>query len=150
MSRSQRSCNASASCRLEWRPSRWLTGAILLLGVLAVFSVLASEMPRAWAWPLATLALVYTGWSARRSACQPVQVWYWPGGERPPTVDGEIARDVVVTWRGSLAFVRWRDAQGRIRRRGWWPDTLPMERRRELRLAATTAPVSPRAASVAP
>lgn len=150
MSRSQRSCNASVSCRLEWRPSRWVTGTLLMLGVLAAWSVLASEMPRAWAWPLAFAALAYAGWLARREAHKPIQAWFWPGTDLPATVDGTVAREVVVAWRGPLAFVHWRDADGRVRRQSWWPDTLPPARRRELRLAATPAQASPAAASMAP
>ena len=45
----------SAPCRLElqWRPSRWLLAALLILSLLAPLSVLGSELPRALAWPLA-------------------------------------------------------------------------------------------------
>ncbi|WP_144898196.1 hypothetical protein [Luteimonas cucumeris] len=150
MSRSPRSSNASVSCRLEWRPSRWLVGAILLLGVLAMLSVLVSEMPRAWAWPLALLALGHATRSARNEARKPTQAWCWPGNDRPPTVDGDIANDLVITWRGPWAFVRWRDTRGRIRRQSWWPDTLPPARRRELRLAAAAAQTSPYGPSMAP
>jgi toxin CptA len=40
-----------------------------------------------------------------------------------------------VEWRGSLAFLRWRGPDGRIRRLVFWPDILPSTSRRELRLA---------------
>jgi toxin CptA len=150
MPRSPRSSNASVSCRLEWRPSRWLIAAILALSALAAFSVVASEMPRTLAWPLAAAVLAHAVWLARREARKPVQAWFWPGTDQPVTVDGAVARDAVVAWRGPLAFVHWRDADGRRLHLCWWPDTLPAARRRELRLAASSAPASRSAASMAP
>ncbi|HJR73318.1 MAG TPA: hypothetical protein VJ806_06735 [Luteimonas sp.] len=150
MPKSPRWSNGSVSCRLEWRPSRWAIGAIVLLGAFAAFAVLASEMPRPWAWPLAAATAIYAAWRARREARQPVRTWVWPGNERPATVDGVPAWDALVVWRGPLAFVRWRDADGRRRYAVWWPDTLPAARRRELRLAAAAARASPSAASMAP
>jgi toxin CptA len=40
-----------------------------------------------------------------------------------------------VRWRGPLAFLRWRDPDGRARRLVFWPDTLPAAARGELKLA---------------
>src|SRR5687767_14136381 len=79
MRKSLRWSNASVGCHLEWRPSRWLIAAILLLASLAAFSAIASEMPRTWAWPLAIAALAYGAWLAGREARKPVRVWFWPG-----------------------------------------------------------------------
>jgi toxin CptA len=56
-------------------------------------------------------------------------------GEGQATVDGQIVDGLRVDWRGPLAFVAWRDAEGRVVRRSLWPDTLSAARRRELRLA---------------
>ncbi|TKR33420.1 hypothetical protein FCE95_03710 [Luteimonas gilva] len=150
MPKSPRWSNGSVSCRLDWRPSRWAIGAILLLGVFAAFAVMASEMPRAWAWPLAAGAAIYAVRRARAEARKPLQAWFWPGNDRQATVDGSPAWEATVAWRGPLAFVRWRDADGRRRYAIWWPDTLPPARRRELRLAAASARTSPSAASMAP
>jgi len=127
-----------------------MIAAILTLAALAAFSALASEMPRAWAQPLAAAALVYGGWRARHEARKPAQVLFWPGTDWPVMVDGDAMRDVVVHWRGPLVFIRWRDADGRRRRLGWGPDTLPPARRRELRLAAPQVQASRSAASMAP
>jgi len=121
-----------------------------LLGVLAAFAAVASEMPRAWAWPLAATAAIYAVLLARAQARKPTQAWFWPGNDRQATVDGSPAWEATVAWRGPLAFVRWRDAAGRRRYAIWWPDTLPPARRRELRLAATSARASPSGASMAP
>lgn len=136
MPRSNRWSNASAPCRIEWRPSRWLAGAILVLAALAAFSVTTSEMPRPLAWPLAALALAWGGWHARRELRQPRREWVFPGNDAPVLLDGEPVQAVQVQWRGPLAFVHWRGRDGRIGRLSWWPDTLPAAQRRELRLAA--------------
>ena len=150
MPHSGRWSNASAPCRLEWRPSRWLAGAVLVLAALAAISVLASEMPRIAAWPLALLAL---GWGVRQAWLglrQPRREWVFPGGDGQILLDGEPAETVQVQWRGPLAFVRWRDSDGRIERLAWWPDTLPAARRRELRLAAGQGEAAPRRPMMAP
>lgn len=112
-------CNASASCPLEWRPSAWLVGALALLAVLAPLSVLASELPRPWAWLLAADAGGYGLWLAWREARRPRQQLQWP------------MADARVAWRGPLLFVR---APGAAL--SWWPDTLDAGQRRDLRLAS--------------
>lgn len=44
---------------------------LALLGVLAVGSLLASDLPRAWAWACAPLVLAYAGWMARQEWRRP-------------------------------------------------------------------------------
>jgi toxin CptA len=129
-----RSSNASAPCRFELRPSRWLIGAMSTMAVLAPFAVLASEMPRWVAWPLAACAAACGAYLVRREAERPVRMIV-VDGEGQATVDGQIVDGLRVDWRGPLAFVAWRDAEGRVVRRSLWPDTLSAARRRELRLA---------------
>ena len=109
--------NTSAPFRLEWRPSRWVTGALLALAVLAPLAVLASEMPPAAAWPLAAIACVWGLVRARREWRRPPCVLDWPPSE------GTTGQ-----WRGPLLFVR-----GPGIRLSWWPDTLDAATRRELR-----------------
>ena len=135
MPRSGHWSNASVPCRIEWRPSRWLAGAILVLAVLAALSALACEMPRPWAWPLAVAAIAWGGWRARAELRQPRRAWVFPGNEAPVLLDGEPVQAVRLQWRGPLAFASWRGRDGRVGRLTWWPDTLPAARRRELRLA---------------
>ena len=130
-----RSSNASVPCRFELRPSRWLIAAMLAMAVLAPFAVLASEMPRWGAWPLAACALGYGLFLARREASRPVQAVVIDG-EGAAAVDGQAIEGLRIDWRGPLAFASWRDAAGRTHRRSLWPDTLPPDLRRELRLAA--------------
>ncbi len=158
MPNSTRSSAASAhsrpgsvpEARIEWRPSRWLLTAILALGVLAACSLLASEMPRAAAWPAALAALGYGVWLFRREARQPARSFVFRGDAAPVRVDGEPATDFELQWRGPLAFASWRGPRGRRCRCAWWPDTLPPARRRELRLAAPAGRAARRGTSMAP
>jgi toxin CptA len=93
-------------------------------------------MPKTFAWPLAGLALGYGGWLACREARISGCWFVWPGGDQGPiTLDGRDVKEMSLHWRGPLAFVRFRDAHGRIRHLSWWPDTLETRMRRELRLA---------------
>lgn len=140
---------ASPRCRLEWRPSCWLLSALVLLAILAAASILASEMPALFAWPLAGLALAHGAVLFRRERGRPVRSFVLGGGS-PVLVDGRVVMDFDLQWRGPLAFAAWRDAGGRRQRVAWWPDTLPAAQRRELRLAAPPPPAARRRASMAP
>lgn len=144
-----RSSNACAPCRLDWHPSRWLIGALLALGVLAASSILASEMPRGVAMPLAVVALWRGFWLARREAKRPACALVWAANQ-PPRLDGVLLQEAHLTWRGVLAFLQWRDANGRIQRLAWWPDTLRADVRRELKLANAGAGNARSHASMAP
>ena len=137
MRNSPRWWNGSVNCRLEWRPSRLLQALLILLGVLAAVAVLACEMPRLFARPVAAVALAQGAWLARREGRRAHLAFWFPGNDRPPTVDGLPMFDARLHWRGPLAFLRWRAcAGGRWQHAAWWPDTLPATQRRELRLAA--------------
>jgi toxin CptA len=120
------------------------------LTALAPFAVLVSEMPRGAGWPLALAASVHGAWLFRREYLKPPRMFVFPGDDGPVLLDGEAVDEVAVQWRGPLAFVRWRGADGRAHRLGWWPDTLPPARRRELRLAAPAPMAAQDAASMAP
>ena len=150
MPSSPRSSAGCSTCSIEWRPSRLLGAMLVVLALVAVFAILASEMPRVAAWPLAALALghgLHRAWQEQR---RPRSHFVFAGQEAPVQVDGRTVRDASVTWRGPLAFVRWRADDGRRRHLAWWPDTLPAAARRELRLAAPLRRAARRAASVAP
>lgn len=129
-----RSSNVSAPCRFELRPSRWLIGAMLAMAVLAPFAVLVSEIPPWAAWPLAGCAAGYGAYLAWREARHPVREVV-VGSEGLATIDGQVVEAMRVDWRGPLAFIAWRDADGRLQHRSVWPDTLSPAQRRELRLA---------------
>ena len=150
MTHSHHSSSGSVSCRLEWRPSRWVSGVLSLLGILAAFSILASEMPRLAAWPLALSALAFGLWRAWRESRSPAREFFFPGNDLPVMLDGAPIESVEVQWRGPLAFVRWQGRDGRSRHLSWWPDTLPAARRRELRLAAGSLEASRNRPAMAP
>ncbi|MBE2291389.1 MAG: hypothetical protein J0L89_02695 [Xanthomonadales bacterium] len=155
------SSSASAPCRVEWRPSRWLVAALLILSLLAPLSVLGAEVPRWLAWPL---ALAAAAWGLRLAWREAGRAPRWlvladratgPGDgiashAGPDTLDGRPLARCEIAWRGPLAFVHAVDDAGRHQRLTWWPDTLPAARRRELRLAAAARGASRHGRPMAP
>jgi toxin CptA len=128
-----RSSNASAPCRIDWRPSRWVTVALWSLTALAPLSLWASDLPGVLAWPLALCVGGGAAWSAlrhQRAASMAIVV----PAEGEVTVAGQAVEGFDVAWRGALAFLSWQDGAGRDRRLALWPDVLDPATRRELRL----------------
>ena len=141
MPNSPSSSNASAACRLEWRPSRWLALALCAIGVLAALSVLSSGMPVTFAVPLALTAAGQGVRLARREARRPSHLLtIAPDGRA--ALDGIDISDLRLHWRGPWAFLHFRGADGRSRRLAWWTDTLAPRDRRELRLAVPVQPAA--------
>ncbi|MGO4260449.1 hypothetical protein [Lysobacter sp. TAB13] len=129
----------TADCRLQWRPSRLLSAALIALGLAAAFSAVASELPLPASLPLAAMALAWAGWSTRREARLPPQPLVIAGGRA--TLAAAPISDLRLHWRGWLARLDFTGSDGRRRRLLWWPDTLDAAGRRELRLAvAVTSP----------
>jgi len=141
---------ASAPCRLEWRPSRLLAVSLLMLGLLAAAALIGSEIPGPLAWPAGFVAFGHGLWLGRRELLWPTRSLLIPARDGAALLDGVVMADFDVQWRGPLAFVRWRDAQGRRQRMQFWPDTLPAHARRELRLALINHTPAPAAGSMAP
>lgn len=140
--------HAVADCELQWRPSRWLALALIVLGVLGGMSAWVSELPPWLSLPVAGLALIWAVASARRELRCPGRVLVIRGGRA--TLAGEAIADLRLHWRGWLARLDFTGPDGRRQRLLWWPDTLDAAARRELRLAvAVTAPARDRR-SVAP
>lgn len=133
---------ASAPCRLEWGASGVLAVTLLLLGLLAAIAAIASELPWFAACPLAVAALAHAGFLALREWRGRTRTVVIPHNDAAATVDGEAVDALELRWRGSLAFLRWRDDGGRRHYLLGCPDNLRPEARRELRLAvAARAPV---------
>lgn len=122
---------------------------MLALAALAPFSVLASEMPRPFAVPLAMLACAAGLVLARREARQPKLRVAIEAPDRV-AIDDTPVHDFRVEWRGPLAFLSWRDGHSRRQRRSLWPDTLPPHLRRELRLAMSETDAGRRRGTMAP
>lgn len=135
MSKSRRSSITSVPCRLEWRPSRQVGATLWFLAILAPFCLLASDLPRGWAWPLAVIAGLIGIRDALRHLRQPIRQLVIPAGRGAPTCNAERIEGLLVHWRGPLAFMLWRDGDGRNRRVVFAADTLPAPARRELKLA---------------
>ncbi|WP_240906136.1 hypothetical protein [Thermomonas sp. HDW16] len=72
-----------------------------------------------------------------------------PAGRGTATCDGERIDDLQLGWRGPLAFLRWRDGEGRRQRASLWPDRLPAGMRRELRIAMQRREAASDSASMA-
>lgn len=145
------SFSASSPCLLEWRPSRLLRGAVVLLGMLAALSLWHSNLPRPLAVAGAVLALAEGRRLARRLRHQPPFEFRWAGPGHPAELnfpDGSrVLHAVRVDFRGPIARVSGRDPAGRMQHWQWWPDTLPAASRRSLRLASSRSaraiPASP-------
>jgi toxin CptA len=121
----------------------------VILGVMGAFSAWASEMPRALAAALAVASVGYGVWLARREARRSPRMLVWPM-DGAPYLDGVELLDVRMQSRGPLAFLRWRNDQGRIERLSWWGDTLSAHERRELTLAAAGADGARQPTTMAP
>ncbi|GAB3332697.1 hypothetical protein GCM10027359_03520 [Marilutibacter aestuarii] len=140
--------NGFAPCRLEWRPSGWLCGALLAATGLSALSCLRSGLPPRMAWPIAVAALAYGLHQAHREWRRPpLDIVLAEGGVR---VDGVPVDAFQVAWRGPLVAAAWRGEGGRARRLAWLPDTLPAADRRELRLALIRIAPARNPRSVAP
>src|SRR5690606_40393609 len=84
---------------LEWRPSRWATGALILLATLAPLCVVQSEMPRLAAWPLAALAGAWGLWSAWCERRRPAHVFEFGTPPFGTKLDGRTTARTRITWR---------------------------------------------------
>lgn len=140
--------DAPSACRLQWRPSRGLAAALVALGLLAGFSALMSELPAALAVPMAIAAMGWALACAVRELRRPPRALLIGAGRA--SLDGEPIAGLRLHWRGRLARLDYRAADGRRRRLLWWPDTLDAAARRELRLAVAVSAPARDAASVAP
>jgi len=109
--------------------------------MLGAFGALASDLPAAWAGPIG-MATASVGclqaWREARRTRRTLAI-----DSAGMTLDGRPLRQVMLRWRGPLAFLWARDLAGRVHRLAWWPDTLDAAGRRALRLAV--AAHSPRA-----
>ena len=134
-----RSSSSSSNCRVEWRPSRMLAGALVMLGFAAAASLALSAAPWFLALPAALLAIAHGLGLARRELRRPALVMAWSGS------NGELSLELVghreswckarAVFRGGLVTVTGIDGVGRRQRLHWWPDTLPADSRRRFRLA---------------
>jgi hypothetical protein len=138
MSNSRNWSNASAPCRVERRASRWQAAAFALLGLLAAVAVLASAMPVVPAVFAAVAAVLYGGRLAAREL-RASHTGLTISHDGTAIVDDEPVSELRIRWRGTAAFLQWRDREGRLQRRVATSDVLDAPARRVLRLAGATA-----------
>jgi len=128
---------SSATCRLEWRPSRQERASLAVLALLAALSLLQCDLPAVWAWPAAVTAIGFGGLRLRQSRRRPTHEFLIAPDLSACRLDGQPLSQLDLRWRGPLLFVRWkRPTQRRWRHIVFWPDILPASKRRELRLLA--------------
>lgn len=118
---------------LHYRPSPLLRGALLLIGVLAGASVLASALPW-WGALLAPLPALFAAWRLGSSPRDCLlrfgsdgRAWRVENGRETVLQRPELAE------RGPLVVLRARDASGAVGF-SFAPDTLGRADRRHLRL----------------
>lgn len=137
------SSSSSSACRIDWRASRWLACALVALGMMAALSLWFSALPLVAKLAALPLAVAEGLRLARRHLAQPPLAVDWLGGDEPAylTGPGGVVRldHITARLRGPLASLSGHDAQGNLRRLGWWPDTLGAAGRRQLRLAAAVS-----------
>lgn len=126
---------ASPGCRLTWRPSRFVVAVLFALGPLGALAIHASDVPGALRAPLAVGACVMALFSAYREHRRPPRVFLLRS-DASAILDDMPIPNPHVHWRGTLAFLRARDHEGRVHRLAFWPDTLGANERRALRLAS--------------
>jgi toxin CptA len=140
MPSSPASSTSCSGCRIDWRPSRGLVAALVMLAVLAGGAVMASNLPETERPLLAGLVLLQGLLGARRAASESPATFMWDGDGHPARLR-RAGRDiglhaVAVEFRGPIVALSGRDAGGRSHRLVWWPDTLAAGPRRQLVLAA--------------
>ena len=123
-----RSSSSSSICRVEWRPSRMLAAALVMLGIAAAISLALSAAPWFVALPAGLVAVAQGLQSARTELRRPPRVMVWPDA---------AWREHRAIFRGGLVTVSGIDQAGRCQRLHWWPDTLSGNARRRLRLASS-------------
>ena len=136
--------NDVVGATFRWRPSRGLVVGLVLLGLLAALSLGASDLDIVFAGPVAAAAATYGSLLAWREAKRPARTLVIDG-DGQPMIDGVPVDGLRIAWRGALAFARWSSPTGAVERLVWWPDTLPADRRREVRMAMPVE-TSPRVA----
>lgn len=149
MTNSRTWSTASAPCRIKLRGSSTIAAACASLGILAAFSLSLSEIPTWLAWPVGLASVIRGVQLALRELARP-PVTLTLMANAAASIDGAAVQALRVRWRGPLAFVQWRDAEGRMHRRVATPDLLSPAARRELHLAWSTHAAARRAAAVAP
>lgn len=112
-------CAPSPPCRCEWRPSPLITAGLLAGTLLAIASLLLSDLPPPWRLPACSAAGLFGLWHACRWQRQRPRQMRFDRHRTALWVDGVAAAAVRISWRTGLLLVRWQ-GQGQ----GGWQHCL--------------------------
>jgi len=126
---------SSASCRLEWQPSKQERASLALLTLLAAFSLLQCDLPLSWAWPAAVAVILLGSVCLWRNSHRRTRELLLNSDLAACRIDGQAITTLALSRRGPLLFVRFKQAPTRRwQHLVFWPDTLPVATRRQLQL----------------
>lgn len=140
--------------RLTLGASRLAVVLYAALGFGAAVSLLLSDMPVAFAWPVALACVAWGTWLAWRER-GPMPITLVVGAPRrdgapvPVHLDAVAGHWTTAAWRGPLCVMTLA-VEGRARRLVLWPDVAGAAVRRELRLRAPRRGAVGGRASMAP
>lgn len=137
-------------CLLEWSPSRWLLVALFALTLLACVALLRCDLNLTLRWSGVLLAACGGAWELRRVVCHPSCVLLIPSGDEPPLFNQMPVKELHVSWYGPLVTVSWRVPDSCRMYLLFWPDTLSVAMRRQLRLVMQARQLSSQVPSMAP
>ncbi len=89
-------------------------------------------------------------WELRRVVCHPCCVLLIPSGDEPPLFNQMPVKELHVSWYGPLVTVSWRVPDSCRMYLLFWPDTLSVAMRRQLRLVMQARQLSSQVPSMAP
>src|SRR4249919_1815076 len=108
------SSNALPTCRVDWRPSRLLAAAMVVLGLLALWSLSLSALPIPIMLSLASLVAIGLPILIRRELQREPFLRTWTGGYEPAVLNfasrAQSLSDPKLSFRGPLAALRGKDA----------------------------------------
>lgn len=115
MPSSSRSSTRLPPCRLEWRPQPAVSAALLLLGLLAMLSLVLSDLPRPWLNRAVCLPGLLAVLQALRWQRQPSRHFIFDRSNGRACIDGQWQQRLRISQRCGLLVLHWRRPTGR----GW-------------------------------
>ena len=129
---------SAAAIAFDYRPSRWLAAAIVLVDVFALVAVAASGIPWAFKLALACAACAYTAWSVRRFLRAGIRRAAWHEGGHWRVADGDGTEHVAELEsgivRGGWIVLRLRRTDGQRVALVLGPDNSNADTHRRLRV----------------
>lgn len=134
---------SAAAIAFDYRPSRWVAFAIVLVSALALLAVAASGIPWPFKLALACVACAYTAWSLRRFLGAGVRRAAWHEGGHWRIADGDGTEHVAELESGVVRsgwiVLRLRRTDGRCIALVLGPDNRDADTHRRLRVKLARA-----------